>query len=172
MPVFLDLTYLAHDKLLVHNRPLVQLFSEACQSFTNGQSRVTRNMKPTRGGIYRYLIYLRDRALPLSGYQSVRRRLLPRTSRGIRSGNQRSRARILLVCTLTSGRLDRDRFQPVQFHSVISGSRSIYHSSQWLLAGLYKYVDILTKKSRGWLVVRCEGHLFAERDRTGDFDDN
>lgn len=64
---------------------------------------------------------------------------------------------ILMVCTLAEDRLDRTKFSAVQFHDVIFGDTayriiefdvldgwvSFHHSLHWLLAELFKHVDLL-----------------------------
>ena len=68
---------------------------------------------------------------------------------------------IPLVCALASDRLDREKFQPIQFHDIIFGEQtysivdfdvpygwvSFHHSLPWLLAELFKSVDILTEEN-------------------------
>lgn len=68
---------------------------------------------------------------------------------------------IMMVCTLADNRLDRDKFKPPVYHNVtfagtshyiiqfdvLDGWVSFHHSLQWLLAELFKHVDILSEHS-------------------------
>ena len=65
----------------------------------------------------------------------------------------------ILVFTLASDRLDREKFQPIQPHDIVFGEQtcsivnfdvldgwvSFKHLLQWLLAELLKHMDILTE---------------------------
>ena len=67
---------------------------------------------------------------------------------------------ILMVCTLNEDRLDRSKFPPIAFHEVMFGDASynivefdvlegwvsFHHSLHWLLAELFKHVDLLTEE--------------------------
>jgi E3 ubiquitin-protein ligase UBR1 len=69
--------------------------------------------------------------------------------------------KILMVCTLSDDRLDRTKFSPISFHDVVFGGMShhiiqfnvmegwisFHHSLHWLLAELFKHVDILCEDS-------------------------
>jgi len=69
--------------------------------------------------------------------------------------------KILMVCTLSDDRLDRAKFSPISFHDVMFGNTSyhiiqfdvmegwvsFHHSLHWLLAELFKHVDILSEDS-------------------------
>jgi E3 ubiquitin-protein ligase UBR1 len=69
--------------------------------------------------------------------------------------------KILMICTLSDDRLDRNKFLPISFHDVVFGGTSyhiiqfdvleewvsFHHSLHWLLAELFKHVDILSEDS-------------------------
>ena len=68
---------------------------------------------------------------------------------------------ILIICTLTEDRLDRNKFSNIAFHEVIFGDAayqiiefhvldgwiSFHHSLHWLLAELFKHMDLLSEDS-------------------------
>ena len=68
---------------------------------------------------------------------------------------------ILTACTLIDDQLDRERYSAIQFHDVTfnntiyeavdfdvaSGWVSFHHSLQWLLAELFKHIDLLDEAS-------------------------
>ncbi|KDQ52976.1 hypothetical protein JAAARDRAFT_197766 [Jaapia argillacea MUCL 33604] len=67
---------------------------------------------------------------------------------------------ILMVCTLSNDILDRTKFQPIAFHTVtfsstsyqtvhfdvLEGWVSFHHSLHWLLAELFKHVELLSEE--------------------------
>ena len=69
--------------------------------------------------------------------------------------------KILVTCTLGDDRLDKSKFSPIDFHDVkfgdssysviqfdvMEGWVSFHHSLHWLLAELFKHVDILSENS-------------------------
>ncbi|KAH7103274.1 hypothetical protein BKA62DRAFT_636830 [Auriculariales sp. MPI-PUGE-AT-0066] len=65
---------------------------------------------------------------------------------------------ILMVCSMIEPRLDRDKYEPIKYHtvtfggnsykiidfSVLSGWVSFHHALHWLLAELFRHADLLT----------------------------
>ena len=165
MPVFSDLRYLSHNEpvqeLLAHNREFVQLFSKTCQLFMC--------INPNKRAVTSHVEYETDAwisvfnvTLSLSRVIKVYGDAFSRASPAeLVAAISTVMHDILLVCTLTSDRLDREKFQPIQFHDVIFGEQtypivnfdvldgwvSFHHSLQWLLAELFKHVDILTEEN-------------------------
>lgn len=165
MPVFSDLRYLSHNEpvqeLLAHNREFVQLFSKTCQLFMC--------INPNKRAVTSHVEYETDAWISVFNVTLSLSRVIKVY------GDAFSRASpaelvaaigtvmhdILLVCTLASSRLDRDKFQTIQFYEVIFGEQtysivnfdvldgwvSFHHSLQWLLAELFKHVDILTEEN-------------------------
>lgn len=165
MPVFSDLRYLSHNEpvqeLLAHNREFVQLFSKTCQLFMC--------INPNKRAVTSHVEYETDAWISVFNVTLSLSRVIKVYGDAFSHASPAELVAaistvmhdILLVCTLTSDRLDREKFQPIQFHDVIFGEQtypivnfdvldgwvSFHHSLQWLLAELFKHVDILTEEN-------------------------
>jgi E3 ubiquitin-protein ligase UBR1 len=191
MPVFSDLRYLSHNEpvqeLLAHNREFVQLFSKTCQLFMC--------INPNKRAVTSHVEYETDAwisvfnvTLSLSRVIKVYGDAFSRASPAeLVAAISTVMHDILLVCTLTSDRLDREKFQPIQFHDVIFGEQtfSIVNFRRARRVGeLPPLVAVAAggvvqarghfdrRKSTNGRVRKREGYLFEERERAGNFDDH
>jgi len=165
MSVFSDIGHLSHNEpvqeLLAHNKEFIQLFSKTCQLFMciNPNRRVAVSHIEYETDVWISVFNLTfSLSRVIKAYGDAFSRASPAELVAAISTVMQD---ILLVCTLTSDRLDREKFQPIQFHDVIFGDQtypivnfdvldgwvSFHNSLQWLLAELFKHVDILTEEN-------------------------
>lgn len=163
MPVFSDLRYLCHNEpvqdLIAHNRDFILLFSKTCQLFMciNANKRAANSHVEYETDAW---ISVFNVTLSLSRVIKVYGEAFSRaTIAELVAAITTVMHDIMLVCTLANDRLDRDKFSPIEFHDVIFGGTpysvvqfdvlegwvSFHHSLQWLLAELFKHVDLLTE---------------------------
>jgi len=163
--VFSDIRDLSHNEpvqeLLAHNREFVQLFSKTCQLFMcinpNRRVAVSHVEYETDAWMSVFNVTL-SLSWVINAYGDAFSRASPAELAAAISTVVQD---ILLVCTVTSDRLDGEKFQPIQFHDVIFGDQtypivnfdvldgwvSFHNSLQWLLAELFRHVDILTEEN-------------------------
>lgn len=165
MPVFSDLRYLCHNEpvqqLIAHNHEFLAQFATACQLFmcVNPNKRVvnTHVEYETDAWISVFNVTLSlSRVIKVYGEayaKSSAAQLVAAISTVVH--------KILMVCTLNDDRLDKGKFAPISFHDVdfggteysivqfdvMDGWVSFHHSLHWLLAELFKHVDILGEDS-------------------------
>lgn len=165
MPVFSDLRYLCHNEpvqqLIAHNRQFLEQFATACQLFmcVNPNKRVvnTHIEYETDAWISVFNVTLSlSRVIKVYGEayaKSSAAQLVTAISTVVH--------KILMTCTLADDRLDKEKFSPITFHDVrfgdssysviefdvMEGWVSFHHSLHWLLAELFKHVDILSENS-------------------------
>ena len=165
MPVFSDLRYLCHNEpvqqLIAHNHDFLVHFSKACQLFmcVNPNKRVVNNHVEYETDAW---ISVFNVTLSLSRVIKVYGEAFSRSSAAeLVAAISTVVHKILMVCTLSDDRLDRKKFSPVSFHDVMFGNTSyhiiqfdvmagwvsFHHSLHWLLAELFKHVDILSEDS-------------------------
>jgi E3 ubiquitin-protein ligase UBR1 len=165
MPVFSDLRYLCHNEpvqqLIAHNRDFIGQFAKTCQLFMciNPNKRAATNHVEYETDAW---ISVFNVTLSLSRVIKVYGEAFSRaTVAELVSAITTVVHHILMVCTLTDDRLDRTKFSAIQFHDVIFGDTayqiiqfdvmegwvSFHHSLHWLLAELFKHVDILSEDS-------------------------
>jgi E3 ubiquitin-protein ligase UBR1 len=165
MPVFSDLRYLCHNEpvqeLIAHNRDFIVQFAKACQLFMciNPNKRAATNHVEYETDAW---ISVFNVTLSLSRVIKVYGEAFSKaTVAELVSAITTAVHHILMVCTLTDDRLDRNKFSAIQFHdinfgdteyqivqfNVLEGWVSFHHSLHWLLAELFKHVDILNEDS-------------------------
>jgi E3 ubiquitin-protein ligase UBR1 len=163
MPVFSDLRYLCHNEpvqdLIAHNRDFILLFSKTCQLFMciNPNKRAANSHVEYETDAW---ISVFNVTLSLSRVIKVYGEAFSRaTIAELVAAITTVMHDILVVCTLSNDRLDREKFSAIAFHDVTFGENSysvvefdvlegwvsFHHSLQWLLAELFKHIDILTE---------------------------
>jgi E3 ubiquitin-protein ligase UBR1 len=165
MPVFSDLRYLCHNEpvqlLIAHKHEFIAEFAKVCQLFMcinpNKRAANSHVEYETDAWISVFNVTLSlSRVIKVYGEafsKSTVAELVTAISTVLRH--------ILLVCTLSAERLDRTKFSLIVFHEVIFGDVayqiirfdvlkgwvSFHHSLHWLLAELFKHVDLLSEDS-------------------------
>lgn len=165
IPVFSDLRYLCHtesvQELIAHNREFIVQFTKTCQLFMC--------VNPNKRAVTSHVEYETDAwvsvfnvTLSLSRVIKVYGEAFGRaTVAELVTAISTVVHHILMVCTLSEPRLDRNRFTPITFHEVVFGDVayqiiefdvlegwvSFHHSLHWLLAELFRHVDLLTERS-------------------------
>ncbi|KAJ7691341.1 hypothetical protein B0H17DRAFT_1169139 [Mycena rosella] len=164
MPVFSDLRYLCHtapvQALIAGHREYIVQFARTCQLFMC--------VNPNKRAVATHVEYETDAwisvfnvTLSLSRVIKVYGEAFARATPAQLAGAITTVVHhILMVCTLTEERLDRSKFEPVEFHEVFFGDAaynvvkfdvlegwvSFHHSLHWLLAELFKHVDKLDEE--------------------------
>ena len=165
MPVFSDLRYLCHNEpvqqLIAHNHEFITQFAKTCQIFMC--------INPNKRAASSHVEYETDAwisvfnvTLSLSRVIKVYGEAYSKAAAGdLVSAINTVMHHILMCITVVDDRRDMSRFPPVNFHEVVygettykiinfdvmDGSISFHHSLQWLLAELFKHVDILDESS-------------------------
>ena len=165
MPVFSDLRYLCHNspvQALIATQPIfLANFANTCTLFmcVNPNKRVVNSHVEYETEAW---ISVFNVTLSLSRVIKV----YGEAFNGARVGELVGAItvvmhKILMICTLTDDRLDRSKFSRVSFHEiefggthyevvkfdVMEGWVSFHHSLHWLLAELFKHVDLLSDES-------------------------
>ena len=165
MPVFSDLRYLCHNspvQALIATQPIfLSNFANTCTLFmcVNPNKRVVNSHVEYETEAW---ISVFNVTLSLSRVIKV----YGEAFNGARVGELVGAItlvmhKILMICTLSDDRLDRSKFSPVSFHEVefggthhevvkfdvMEGWVSFHHSLHWLLAELFKHVDLLSDGS-------------------------
>ncbi|KAJ7461265.1 hypothetical protein B0H11DRAFT_2285848 [Mycena galericulata] len=167
MPIFSDLRYLCHtapvQALIATQREYIVQFAKTCQLFmcvnANKRAVATHVEYETDAWISVFNVTLSlSRVIKVYGEafaQATVAQLVGAITTVVHH--------ILMVCTLTEERLDRSKFEPIEFHEVFFGGAayqvvkfdvlegwvSFHHSLHWLLAELFKHVDRLDEESLG-----------------------
>ena len=165
MPVFSDLRYLCHNEpvqqLIAHSREFIVQFAKTCQLFmcVNPNKRAATNHVEYETDAW---ISVFNVTLSLSRVIKVYGEAFSRsTVAELVTAISTVVHHILIVCTLTEDRLDRNKFSNIAFHEVVFGDAayqivefdvldgwvSFHHSLHWLLAELFKHVDLLSEDS-------------------------
>ncbi|THH12848.1 hypothetical protein EW146_g7310 [Bondarzewia mesenterica] len=165
MPVFSDLRYLCHhepvQQLIAHRHDYIARFAKTCQLFMSvnpNKRAVTSHVEfETEGWISVFNVTLSlSRVIKVYGEAfrfATPAELVSAISTVVHD--------IMMVCTLADERIDRTKFSSVEFQTiyfgdaaytiiqfdVLEGWVSFHHSLQWLLAELFKHVDILSENS-------------------------
>ncbi|KAJ7220823.1 hypothetical protein GGX14DRAFT_432210 [Mycena pura] len=165
MPIFSDLRYLCHtapvQSLIASNREYMNQFAKTCQLFMcvnpNKRAVATHVEYETDAWISVFNVTLSlSRVIKVYG-EAFSRATVAQLTAAITTVVHH----ILMVCTLTEERLDRTKFEPIEFHEVFFGDTayevvlfdvlegwvSFHHSLHWLLAELFKHVDRLDEES-------------------------
>lgn len=163
MPVFSDLRHLCHtdpvQDMIAHNREFIVHFAKTCQLFMC--------VNPNKRAVTSHVEYETDAwisvfnvTLSLSRVIKVYGEAFSRaTVAELVTAISTVIHLILMVCTLSEDTLDRTKFSPIVFHDVtfanatyqivefdvLEGWVSFHHSLHWLLAELFKHVDILSE---------------------------
>ena len=167
MPVFSDLRYLCHNEpvqqLIAHNHQFIVEFAKICQLFmcVNPNKRAANNHVEYETDAW---ISVFNVTLSLSRVIKVYGQAFSRATPGeLVNAISTVLHHILFVCTQPPDRLERAKFSPIAFHEVIFGDVayhivqfevlagwvSFHHSLHWLLAELFKHVDVLSEESLG-----------------------
>ncbi|KAI0367458.1 hypothetical protein BV20DRAFT_970410 [Pilatotrama ljubarskyi] len=185
MPVFSDLRYLCHNEpvqeLIAHNREFINQFAQTCQIFMC--------INPNKRAASSHVEYETDAwisvfnvTLSLSRVIKIYGEAFSKATVGELVAAIHTVMHHILKCiTVVDDRRDLARFPPVAFHEVVygettykiidfdvmDGSISFHHSLQWLLAELFKHVDILdgvSLRSAGYGSLRdvCLRHVNEE----------
>ncbi|OSX68023.1 hypothetical protein POSPLADRAFT_1129207 [Postia placenta MAD-698-R-SB12] len=165
MPVFSDLRYLCHNEsvqqLIAHNREYIVQFSKTCQIFmcVNPNKRAASSHVEYETDAW---ISVFNVTLSLSRVIKVYGEAFSRaTAAELVAAITTVMHHILMVTAVADEQRDITRFPPVLFHDVnfgdtpyqvvdfdvMEGWVSFHHSLQWLLAELFKHVDILSEES-------------------------
>jgi E3 ubiquitin-protein ligase UBR1 len=165
MPVFSDLRYICHNEpvqqLIAHNHDFLVQFASACQLFmcVNPNKRVVNHHVEYETDAW---ISVFNVTLSLSRVIKVYGEAFSRsTAAELVAAISKVVHKILMVCTLSDDRLDKTKFSPISFHDVVFGDTpyhiiefdvmegwvSFHHSLHWLLAELFKHVNILSEDS-------------------------
>ncbi|PCH33185.1 hypothetical protein WOLCODRAFT_111408 [Wolfiporia cocos MD-104 SS10] len=165
MPVFSDLRYLCHNEsvqqLIAHNREYIQQFAKTCQIFMcvnpNKRAAASHVEYETDAWISVFNVTLSlSRVIKVYGEAYSRA-----TAAELCLAITTVMHHILMASAIADDRRDITRFPPVHFHEVIFAERtfrvvefdvmegwvSFHHSLQWLLAELFKHVDILSDEA-------------------------
>lgn len=161
MTIFSDLRYLCHNEpvqqLIAHNREFIMQFSRTCQLFmcVNPNKRAASSHVEYETDVW---ISVFNVTLSLSRVIKVYGEAFSRASVAeLVSAITTVMHHILMVSALHNDDNDPTRFPRVSFHhvdfgdttyeivefDVMEGWVSFHHSLQWLLAELFKHVDIL-----------------------------
>ncbi|OBZ78672.1 E3 ubiquitin-protein ligase ubr1 [Grifola frondosa] len=165
MPVFSDLRYLCHNEpvqdLIAHNREFINQFAKTCQIFmcVNPNKRAASSHVEYETDAW---ISVFNVTLSLSRVIKVYGEAFSRATAGeLVAAITTVVHHILMVTAVVDDQRDVTRFPPVLFHEVIFGEVpykiidfdvldgwvSFHHSLQWLLAELFKHVNILSEES-------------------------
>ncbi|KAK7047224.1 E3 ubiquitin-protein ligase ubr1 [Paramarasmius palmivorus] len=165
MPVFSDLRYLCNNEpvqeLIAHNPEFITQFAKTCLLFmcVNPSKRAATSHVEFETDAW---ISVFNVTLSLSRVIKVYGAAFNRsTAAGLVAAISTVMHNILMVCTLNEDRLDRSKFNPITFHEVVFGDTSynvvdfdvldgwvsFHHSLHWLLAELFKHVDLLSEES-------------------------
>lgn len=165
MPVFSDLRYLCHTQsvqgLIARNREYIVQFAKTCQLFMC--------VNPNKRAVTSHVEYETDAWISVFNVTLSLSRVIKTYGEAYSNATPAELVcaidtvvhNILAVCTLVEDRLDREKFAPVAFHDVsfggatyeiiefdvLEGWVSFHHSLHWLLAELFKHIDLLTEHS-------------------------
>lgn len=164
MPVFSDLRYLCNNApvraMIAHNRDFMSQLATTCQLFMC--------INPNKRAASSHVEYDSDAWISVFNVTLSLSRVIKvygeayatATPADLVSAISTVVHNILIVCTLKVDRLDRSKFGPISFHQVVFGDASyriinfdvldgwvsFHHSLHWLLAELFKHVDLLTEE--------------------------
>jgi len=165
MPVFSDLRYLCHNRpvqqLIARHPPFIRKFVKVCQVFMciNPNKRIASSHIEYESDVW---ISVFNVTLSLSRVIKVYGEAFAFATPAQLVGAITTVVReILAVCTLSTDRLDKNKFSKPMLHevefgdaryqivdfNVLEGWVSFHHSLHWLLADLMKHVDILSEES-------------------------
>lgn len=165
MPVFSDLRYLCHNRpvqeLIARHPPFIRKFVDVCQVFMciNPNKRIASSHIEYESDVW---ISVFNVTLSLSRVIKVYGEAFAYATPAQLVGAITTVVReILAVCTLSTDRLDKNKFSKPMLHevefgdaryqivdfNVLEGWVSFHHSLHWLLADLMKHVDILSEES-------------------------
>lgn len=165
MPVFSDLRYIAHNrsvqKLIAIERSYMDQFASTCKLFMC--------INPNKRAASNHVEYETDAWISVFNVTLSLSRVIKVYGEAFANGTTGDLLdaintvvdSILEVCTLADGRLDRTKFDPIEFHIVSLGDVSVqvvkfdimegwvsfHHSLHWLLAELLKHVDMLDEEA-------------------------
>jgi E3 ubiquitin-protein ligase UBR1 len=165
MPVFSDLRYLCHNapvqRLIAREPRYLEHFAHTCQLFmcvnANKRASGAHVEYETDAWISVFNVTLSlSRVIKVYG-EAFRHAAPAELVAAITTVVRHT----LMVCTLSTERLDRTKFGPVEFHKVSFGGRSyevvlfdvlegwvsFHHSLHWLLAELLKHTHLLTEQT-------------------------
>ncbi|KZV80483.1 hypothetical protein EXIGLDRAFT_780904 [Exidia glandulosa HHB12029] len=162
MPIFSDLRYICSSepvqRLIVRSPSFIQQFGRVCQLFMgiNANKRAVADHVEYETDAW---ISVFNVTLSLSRVVRVYGEAYSRATPSELAGAILAVThQILLVCTMTEPRLEQDKYDSIQYHtvpfggasytivdfSVLSGWVSFHHALHWLLAELFKHTDLLT----------------------------
>ncbi|KAK2464879.1 hypothetical protein APHAL10511_002955 [Amanita phalloides] len=165
MPVFSDLRYLVITEpvqdLIAHNLEYINSFAVICQLFMciHPNKRAATTHVEYEGDLW---ISVFNVTLSLSRVVKVYGEAFSRsTVAELLAAILIVMHQISAVCNFEEERLDRTKFGPIQYHDVIFGDAkytvvdfnvlegwvSFHHSLHWLLAELFKHVDLLDEQA-------------------------
>jgi len=165
MPIFSDLRYICHNetvqRLIAHDPHYIDQFARTCRMFMcinpNKRAAAHHVEYEAEGWISVFNVTLSlSRVIKVYGeaFAFASSLELIQAISGVME-------HILMVCTLADGRLDKTKFSPVRFHdyeladrsfhivafNVMEGWVSFHHSLHWLLAELFKHIDLLSNET-------------------------
>jgi E3 ubiquitin-protein ligase UBR1 len=165
MPVFSDLRYLCHNapvqQLIAHDHKFILQFAQTCQLFMC--------ISPNRRAAHSHVEYETDGWIAVFNVTLSLSRVIKVYGEAFAKAEPAELARaistvvhhILMTVTLAEDRLDKTKYDSVSFHQasfgdttyavvdfdVMEGWVSFHHSLQWLLAELFKHIDLLDEES-------------------------
>lgn len=165
MPVFSDLRYLCHtesvQELIARNREFIVQFAKTCQLFMC--------VNPNKRAVTSHVEYETDAWISVFNVTLSLSRVIKVYGEAYSKATVAELVtaiatvvhHILMACTLSEERLDRTKFSAITFHEVtfsgtnyeiiefdvLEGWVSFHHSLHWLLAELFKHVDLLSESS-------------------------
>ncbi len=164
MPVFSDLRFICSNEsvqsLIAKNPEFIQSFSKVCQLFMG--------INPNKRAANAHVEYEQEAWISVFNVTVSLSRVIKVYGEAFSRGTTADLVTaintvmdgLLAVCTLEDSRLDRSKYNPIKFHSasfagdshqvvqfdVLTGWISFHHSLHWLLAELFKHVDLLTSE--------------------------
>ncbi|KAG5643045.1 hypothetical protein DXG03_001623 [Asterophora parasitica] len=165
MPVFSDLRYLCHtqsvQELIANNHDYIVQFAKTCQLFMC--------VNPNKRAVANHVEYETDAWISVFNVTLSLSRVIKTYGEAYSTANSAQLVaaiqtvvhHILMVCTLSEERHDTSKFLPTTFHEVSFGNSkyeviefdvlegwvSFHHSLHWLLAELFKHINLLTEES-------------------------
>ncbi|KAF9235714.1 hypothetical protein BU15DRAFT_51032 [Melanogaster broomeanus] len=165
MPVFSDLRYLCHNEpvqqLIARDSSFIRKFAKVCRLFMC--------VHPNKRAVTSHVEYETDAWISVFNVTLSLSRVIKvygeafawATPAQLLNAVSIVVSEILAVCTLTSEKLDKNKFSKPVYHDiafgdveytivefdVLEGWVSFHHSLHWLLAELLKHIDILSEES-------------------------
>lgn len=172
MPVFSDLRYIAHNRsvqeLIAHDRSYIKQFASTCKLFMC--------INPNKRAAASHVEYETDAWISVFNVTLSLSRVIKVYGEAFTSASTQELLdaiycvleHVFEICSLQDERMDREKFLPVEYHTVTLGDKteeivkfdimegwvSFHHSLHWLLAELLKHGSKLSEEA-----LRPHGYL-------------